>query len=274
MSKMEISNLTKKTIKEFLSQDKRFDLRKPEDLRDITIETNVVNNAEGSARVKMGNTEVIAGVKIEIAKPYTDHEDEGTLITTAELLPLSSPRFEPGPPNIEAIEIARIIDRGVRESGFIDFKKLCIEKGEKVYGILLDIFSLNDDGNLLDAAAIASIAALKTARMTKYDEKAGVLKFGEFTKQGLPLTDKIPLTITLHKIGSKILVDPVREEEESSEARITLALFKNKAKKEGVMITAAQKGGEAGFEIEEVEKILEIAKDKFKELEEKIENLK
>ena len=35
--------------------------------------------------------------------------------------------FDIGRPGIEAIELARVIDRGIRESGFIDFKKLCIK---------------------------------------------------------------------------------------------------------------------------------------------------
>lgn len=268
---MEISNVTKKRIKEYLAEDKRFDGRKPFDFRDIKIEFGVSKNAEGSAKVTMGNTVVVAGVKIETAEPYTDHEEEGTLITTAELLPLSSPRFESGPPSIESIEFASIIDRGIRESGFIDFHKLCIKKGEKVFGILLDIFSLNDDGNLLDAAGIAAISALKVAKMPKYDEKEDVISYGEFTSKGLPITEKTPLAMTFHKIGNKIIIDPTREEEETSEARITLALFKNKDKKDGVMITASQKGNDATFKIEELEEIFEKAKEKFKELNETIE---
>lgn len=269
---MELSNVTKKRIRDYLSEDKRFDGRKADEFRNIQIELGVSKNAEGSAKVTLGETVVVAGVKIETAEPYTDHEEEGTLITTAELLPLSSPRFEPGPPSIESIELARIIDRGIRESGFIDFKKLCIKKGEKVFGILLDIFSLNDNGNLLDAAALAAIAALKSARMTKYDEKEDRLLYGEFTNKGLPLTEKTPLTITFHKIGSKIVVDPNREEEETSNGRVSLALFRNKNKKEGVMITAAQKGNEATFSEKEMEHLLDLATEKFKELDELVEN--
>ena len=168
---MEISNLTKERIKELLSKEKRFDGRKLLDFRKIEIETDVSKNAEGSCRVKLGDTEVIAGVKINVAEPYPDSEDEGTLVTLAELLPLSSPRFEMGPPSIEAVELARIVDRGIRESGFIDFKKLCIKKGEKVFSIMVDIYSINDSGNLIDASCLAAVLALKTAKMPKYDSK-------------------------------------------------------------------------------------------------------
>ena len=61
-----------------------------------------------------------------IGEPYPDHEDEGTMVTTMELLPLSSDEFDYGPPKIDAIEIARIVDRGIRESELIEIDKLCI----------------------------------------------------------------------------------------------------------------------------------------------------
>ena len=125
----------------------------------------------GSAKVKIGDTEVIAGIKLDVGEPYTDHEDEGTMVTTLELLPLSSEEFEYGPPRINAIEIARIVDRGIRESGMIDFKKLCLKKGEKVWTVFIDIYSINDGGNLLDASCLAAIVALLEAKMPKYDDK-------------------------------------------------------------------------------------------------------
>src|SRR3989338_6219805 len=111
---METSNLTKKRIQGFLKEEKRFDNRGLNDFREIVIETGISKNAEGSAREKFGDTEVVAGGKLDVSEPYTDHENEGTLITSTELLPLSSPRFESGPPKIEAIEMARIVDRGIR----------------------------------------------------------------------------------------------------------------------------------------------------------------
>jgi len=267
---MEISNLTKKRIQEFLNEDKRFDARDLKDFREITIETGISKNAEGSAKVKLGNTEVIVGVKIGVTEPYTDSEDSGTLITTCELLPLSSSKYEYGPPKIEAIEIARIVDRGIRESGFIDFKKLCIKKEEKVFSVMIDIYSINEDGNLIDASCLAAVAALLNAKMPKYDEKKEKIKYGELTNKGLPLSEQVPITITSHKIGNKILIDPVSEEEESSEARISLALTKNGKE---IFINAAQKGGEATLTEQEIEKIVNLAIEKFKELEGKIEKL-
>lgn len=270
---MELSKLTQKRIQEYLKEGRRFDNRKPYDFRDIIIETDTIKNADGSARVKFGDTEVLVGVKLDVGEPYPDSKDAGTLITTAELLPLSSPRFEPGPPGIEAIEIARIVDRGIRESGFIDFKKLCIKEGEKVWNVLIDIYSINEDGNLIDASAIGAIAALKTARMPKYNEKTERVEYGELTTKKIPLTDISPLTVTFYKIGKETLVDPSTEEEASSQARLSLTLSRGKDGE--LRINATQKGGEEAFDEKEIISILDGAEKTYQSYISKIEkNLK
>lgn len=263
---MEVSNLTKKRIRDYLAEEKRFDERGLLDYRDIEIEVGVSKNAEGSARVKLGKTDVVAGVKLDVSEPYTDSEESGTLITTIELLPLASEKFESGPPKIEAIEMARIIDRGIRESKFIDFEKLCIKKGEKVWGVMLDIYPLNDDGNLLDAAFIACVTALKNARMPKYDEKTERVQYGEWTNKGLPLSKNAPFLLTFHKIGKHFFLDPSVEEEESSEARISMAFS------DGV-INALQKGNSEIFELPELWEIFDVAEKKNKEMDKKVSAL-
>tara|TARA_Y100000310_G_scaffold282789_2_gene304301 strand:- start:14127 stop:14966 length:840 start_codon:yes stop_codon:yes gene_type:complete len=224
-NKMELPNINKKQIEALLSKDIRLDGRKPFDYRDIIIETDVSNNAEGSARVKIGKTDVIVGVKMGVQEPYTDHEDEGTMMTGMEYSPASGERYESGPPKINAIETARVVDRGIRESGFIDWKKLCIVEGEKVWSVFIDIYSINDDGNILDASAIGAVTALKMARLPELDEENNI-KSGEFTDTSLPLTENTPFTMTFYKIGDKILIDPTRDEQDAAEARLTLGIAK------------------------------------------------
>ncbi|MEM3405802.1 MAG: exosome complex protein Rrp42 [Candidatus Pacearchaeota archaeon] len=265
---MEISNLMKEKIIEYLNTGKRFDGRKFDEYRNIEIETNVSKNAEGSSRVKLGNTEVIVGVKIDVSEPYTDNEDEGTLITSAELIPLASDRFELGPPRIEAVELARIIDRGIRESKFIDFKKLCIKKGEKVYCVFLDIYPINYDGNLIDASFIASVCALLTAKMPKYDEEKEKIKYGELTNKNVPLSDKIPVMITSWKIENNIIIDPTLEEEDASNLRLSIAVTKEKKE---FKINAIQKGGEGTLTEKDLDNIFNLVKEKAEEILKKIE---
>lgn len=278
---MEVSEITKKRIKEYLKQSKRFDGRSLFEYRDISIKTGISKNAEGSAEVYMGQTRVIAGVKLDIAEPYPDSEDAGNLMVTVELLPLASEKFQPGPPDVHAIEMARIVDRGIRESGFIDFKKLCIKKGEKVWSVMIDIYPLNDDGNLIDASALAVIAALQSAVFPVVkDEK---VEYGEFTTKRLPLTKNLPITSTFYKIGENVVIDPTAEEEEASDTRLSITISE-KSEKEA-FINAMQKGGcrgnitstftrEGVFKIidlalKEQEKLRKIFKEKLQEQEDK-----
>ena len=271
---MILTNLDKKKISKLLSEDKRLDGRKPFDYRDIVIETNVSNNAEGSARVRIGKTDVIVGIKLETQEPYTDHEDEGTMMTGMEYSPASGERYESGPPKIDAIETARVIDRGIRESGFIDWKKLCIVEGEKVWSIFIDIYSINDDGNILDAGAIGAVAALKMTRLPALDEDNKV-KYGEFTDTPLPLTENTPFTMTFYKIGEKLLVDPDRNEQDAADSRLTLGIAK--VGKEYI-ISSAQKGEItplSGDDLKEIIAQSEKVYDKvFPDIENQIKKLK
>jgi len=261
---IETSDITGDRIKKYLQEGKRFDNRKLDEFRDIEIELGVSKNAEGSAKVKIGKTEVLVGVKMGIGEPYPDSPDKGNLMVSAELLPLSSPRFESGPPKFPVIELGRVIDRGVRESKFIDFEKLCITKGEKVWTVFVDIYSINDDGNLLDAAGIGAIAALKDANVPKYDKKEEKVLYEEETKEKLPLAKEIPIAITVHKIGENLIVDPTREEEDISETRVTMG------SSDGI-ISSIQKGSENSLKLEEFDKVLDLVakveRDVFKKIE-------
>ncbi|MEK6919315.1 MAG: RNA-binding protein [Nanoarchaeota archaeon] len=266
---MEVTRLTKKRIAEYLLQGKRFDGRTAQEFRDITITLGASNMAEGSATVKLGKTEVIAGVKMNVGTPYPNEEESGTMSVGMELLPLSSNRYEAGPPKFDATEIGRLIDRGLRDSGMIDFKKLCIKVGEKVWMINIDIYSINDDGNLLDAAGIAAIAALRSAKMPKYDETTGRVQFGEWTDNALPLDLSVmPINVTFHKIGDKFLVDPSAIEEDSSDSRMAIGLSEYQGK---VMINSIQKSESAEMSINEVEQVLDMAEEAFKNLKIKVE---
>ncbi len=248
---METSKLTGERIIEYMNEGKRFDGRKLDEFRELTIETGISKKAEGSARVKLGNTEVLVGIKMDVSTPYPDSQDKGNLMVTAEFLPLSSSRYEPGPPQFDSIELARVIDRGIRESKFIELKKLCIKEGEKVWTVFIDIYTINADGNLMDAAGIGAIAALKTAKIPKYNEETEKTVFGEWTKESVPLSKELPISLTIHKIGNNLIVDPTQEEEDISETRITIC------SSDGT-IHSMQKGNKKELTIEEFNKMLDM----------------
>lgn len=245
-------------LERYLEEGKRFDGRTPEQFRELIIEKNISKKAEGSVKVKLGDTEVLVGIKLDVGEPYPDSEDQGNLMVTAEILPLSSGRIELGPPKFPAIELGRVIDRGIRESKVIDLKKLCIKEGEKVWTVYIDIYTLNDDGNLLDAAGIGALAALKISKIPKYDEKEEKVLYGEPDKE-LPLNKVNPIAITIHKIGKSLIIDPTREEEDLSTGRLTIGISDGK-------ISSMQKGDSASMSIEEIERAVEMADKAWKEL--------
>lgn len=243
----------------------RPDGRKLTEYREIKVEAGTVNNAEGSAKVTIGDTEILVGIKMSLEKPYSDQPNKGTMAFGAELLPMSSQRFESGPPGIEAIELARVTDRGIRESGVIDTAKLCIEPGEKVWMVMADIITINAAGNLFDAAALGSMVALQDTKFPKIVE--GVVDYEKSSGESLPLS-KVPVSVTVLKIGKYLIIDPIEEEEAIADARLTTVF-----EKDGT-ICAMQKGGVSPLTIDEIDSMVELAALKSKELRKFLENSK
>lgn len=241
---------------ELIEKGKRVDGRKFDEFREIEIIPNFIEKAEGSAFVRFGNTKVIAGVKMEISTPFADTPDEGALSVSAEFTPMASPDFEAGPPDENSIELARIVDREIRESQMIDLKKLCITPGEKVWGVYIDIHIINNDGNLVDCAALASVVAVLTAKLPKLkDDKIVRTEF----EGSLPISQK-PITVTVRKVGDNFLIDPNIQEEEIVDTKLSIAV------REDGKICAMQKQGPKGLAIKDVEKMIDVALDKSKEL--------
>lgn len=259
---MDTTGLTSRRIAEYLAEGKRFDNRKVDEFRDIEIKLGISKKAEGSASVKIGKTEVWVGVKMGVMEPYPDSPDKGNLMVTAELLPLSNGKYEYGPPKFDAIELGRLVDRGIRESKFIDFEKLCIVEGEKVWNVFIDVYSINDDGNILDAAFIGALAALKSAKMPAYDKKTGKVNFETKTKDSIPLTKNMPFNFSVHKIGENIFLDPTIDEEGASEGRLVLAVIPEKP----VKICSMQKSETTVLSPDEFAKMLELTEKKHEKL--------
>jgi exosome complex component RRP42 len=218
-----ISEIERNHIQFLLEQKKRIDGRDLTEFRDIAIETNYVQKAEGSAVVSLGKTKLIAGIKAILGSPFPDTPDSGVITTSAELSPLASSYFESGPPSEAAIELARVTDRAIRESHSIDLSKLCVIPGKQVWILFIDMYVLNDDGNLFDAAALAAMAALATTKIPKVkivSEEPLEIEILEEQLEPLKI-DHYTVAVTSYKIGNFNLFDPNYKEDKISDARIT-----------------------------------------------------
>jgi exosome complex component RRP42 len=246
MGKDVVADLKRDYISKLLAKGQRVDGRRFDEMRPLTIETNFIGSAEGSARVKLGNTDVVVGVKLIAGEPFPDTPNTGVLTTNAELIPMASDTFESGPPDQESIEVARVIDRGIREGHAVDMTKLCMVPGKEVWIMFVDVHVLDYDGNLFDAANIGANAAFRTTIVP-------AKRAGKGEDYPLPVLHQ-PISITAVKIDGKMLVDPTHDEERVADARLTAATIENGN------LCAMQKGLNGAFTMEEVFKVVEISR--------------
>ncbi|MBQ2832921.1 exosome complex protein Rrp42 [Methanobrevibacter sp.] len=258
-----VPEITRQSITNLVSNDKREDGRELNEYRDVSIETDVISKAEGSARVKLGGTQVIVGIKPQLGSPFPDTPDLGVLMTNCEMLPMADPNFEPGPPSEDSIELARVVDRGIRESELVELDKLCVEEGKHVWMLFIDLHIIDNCGNLFDAAELAVMAALKSTKLpvaSIVDEEVVISEDETFE---LPINNEVAMC-TFVKIGDKMVIDPTLTEEKVASARLNVGVTK-----EG-RICAMQKGGKKPLTKDEILYCVNTAISKTKDL---MENL-
>jgi len=244
-----IWDLRADAVKQLVQEGKRQDGRKFGDYRDISFETGISDNANGSCKVTLGETVVLAGTKFGLSEPYPDSPNKGSITVGVELMPMASPTFEPGPPRANAIELARVVDRGIRESKAIDFEALCITEGEQVWFAFIDTYVANDAGNLFDACSLAALGSLLEAKFSKLED--GKIVKGEYGSK-LKMNNK-PILCTASKIGNEILADTTITEEKARDARLSIATISD------TEMSAFQKGEPGFFTRNEIEQCIDLA---------------
>ena len=247
-----IDKLKRSKILDLLQEGKRIDGRALDEIRPLSIDIDVIPHANGSARVRLGDTEIVSGIKVQPDRPFPDMGDKGIFICTAEILPLAHPSAETGPPPPSVIELARVVDRGIRESGMIDLSQFVLEKDKSVIGLFADSVVTDHDGNLFDACSYASVAAIITSKIPKWEMKDDIPVLMENQESDAPITT-IPISVTMGRIGEFIIVDPNIDEWGCLDARITITTNSDGN------IVALQKGGSDGFTLEQLVKCSELS---------------
>ena len=247
-----VPKLLRAHLSDLSANNSRIDGRSQWEGRNLVVEHSILPRAEGSARVRMGDTIVLAGVKFQIMQPYPDRPNQGGLMCSADVRPIAGRNWEAGPPSPEAIELGRVVDRGIRESGCIDVDSLCIIPGEKAWQVILDLFAVSDDGNLFDAFALAGIAALRNATVP-----AERFEVGE--DYALPVS-KTPIMCSYHKVGGRFVYDACSREELGGDERIHITLGDDDN------VHSLQKGLKGIFSPEEFSEIMTNARERTKEL--------
>jgi exosome complex component RRP42 len=258
-----ISKIEKNYIINNLKKEERIDGRGLWEYRNFNIEADLISSAEGSADVRLGETRIMTGLKYEIGQPFPDLPNEGVCTIMAELLPIASPLFERGPPDEQSIELARVVDRGIRHADCIQTKKLCIKENEAVYILFVDMYVINYAGNLIDAGGVSALTTLISSHLPEGKMNNETLEWtGNYIK-GEDLINELPFVITYGKIEDTLFLDPSLPEELVCDGRLSISVTEDK-------ITSIQKSGAATFSIDEIkllsEKSVKIGKELRKNL--------
>lgn len=181
----------------------------------------------GHVDVTMGATRVVASVSGDIVEPSGDKPNDGLLSFQVDFSPMASPYFDSSRPSLRSVEVSRIIDRCVKESGAVDTELLCVISGFRVWALRVDIRVMNYEGNLVDACVAAAVAALRYFRRPEVtvintsvtvhtaDEKPPV----ELRFHHIPISS----TFAYFKDIDAAVVDPTLAEELSADSYITIA---------------------------------------------------
>ncbi|CAN6244638.1 unnamed protein product [Urochloa humidicola] len=255
-------------IESALEADLRVDGRHSFDFRTLKI---TFGREDGSSEVQLGETHVLGYVSAQLMQPYRDRPNEGTLAIFTEFSPMADPAFEPGRPGESAIELGRVIDRGLRESRAVDMESLCVVAGKHVWSVRVDLHILDNGGNLIDAANIAALAALSTFRRPECtvggDDGQQVIVHDPEVRDPIPLTiHHMPIAVTFAYFGEGniVIVDPTYKEEAVMGGRMTATINSNGD------ICAIQKAGGEGVMSSVVMQCLRIASIKAADITSKI----
>ncbi|TYK02487.1 exosome complex component RRP43 isoform X1 [Cucumis melo var. makuwa] len=127
--------------------------------RDTTIALGPVSSANGSALAKIGSTTMLAAIKMEVMTPSVESPDEGCIALDFHMPPVCSPIVRPGRPAEAAPVISKQLSDTISSSGMIDLRELSLVKGKAAWMAYLDIYCLDADGSLFDAALLSAAAA-------------------------------------------------------------------------------------------------------------------
>ncbi|GMI78918.1 ECERIFERUM 7 [Hibiscus trionum] len=260
----------KNFIKSALLTEIRIDGRKPFEFRNIIIS---LGREDGSAEVQLGQTRIMSIVTAKFVQPYRDRPNEGTLSIYTEFSPMADPSFEAGRPGESAVELGRIVDRGLRESRAVDTESLCIVAGKLAWAIRIDIHILDNGGNLIDAANMAALAALMTFRRPECS--LGGEDGQEVIVHPLEMRDPVPLIIHHLPIAitfgffdeSLMVIDPTHNEEAVMAGRMIATVNANGD------ICAIQKAGGEGVSQRVIMQCLQLATTKAADITKQIKSV-
>ncbi|KAL3533776.1 hypothetical protein ACH5RR_007297 [Cinchona calisaya] len=243
--------------------------------RDTTIALGAVTSANGSALTKIGCTTMLAAIKLEVMTPTAESPDEGCIAIDFHMPPICSPIVRPGRPAEAAPVLAKQLSDTITSSGVIDLKELSLVGGKAAWMAYLDIYCLDADGSLFDAALLSAVAAFSHLRipvvslndegrivLVSEDNGGGKLEKEPVNKEKRKLKlDSLPFSLTciLHK--NYILADPTAEEESIMETLVTVVLDSSSQ-----LVSLYKPGGPVPAHTSAIQDCVALTRQRLKEL--------
>ncbi|KAG2489638.1 hypothetical protein HYH03_011917 [Edaphochlamys debaryana] len=211
-------------------------------MRPVELELGVIAQAAGSARLHMGATDVIVGVKVEVGSPSQGAPDQGRLQVTVEFSPCASPIYQGRFGETYGEQIAAAIEASLAPGGRgggsdasssgcgIDLSKLLILRGKTCWMVFVDALVLNDDGNVVTAVSAATLAALRDTRIPKVEVVTDAAGEEELELDDSPGSawrldvGGVPLVLTASQVGAQCVVDLTAAEERCATSGLHVAV--------------------------------------------------
>jgi ribonuclease PH len=190
----------------------RTDKRQPADMRPVEIVTGFLATAEGSALIKVGNTQVLCAASVEeTVPPFLRNTGKGWVTAEYAMLPRATSKRTPrevnkGRPSGRTHEIQRLVGRALRS--VIDQQAL----GERT--VILDCDVLQADGGTRTAAITGAFVALAVALKQLVQFKA---------IKELPLRDYVAAT-SVGIVGGVPMLDLCYEEDSRADVDMNVVL--------------------------------------------------
>ena len=179
-------------------------------------------------------------VSAEVTVPFSDRPFDGIFIITSELSPMVAPSFEVNRPTETEILLSRTLEKTIRRSGALDTESLCLVAGQKCWTVRADVHVLSHDGNLLDVACLAVVAALRHFRKPDTSiEGENLTVYTPAEREPVPLSWlHSPFCVTFSFVEEAVLQDATWLEEQLRDTSCTYSLNKH-----GELCQVAKLGG-------------------------------
>ena len=211
--------------------------RKPNELREITIEPNITVHAEGSVLVSFGNTKVICTASIDTNVPrWMRGSDEGWVTAEYGMLPRSTNErmgreAARGKQSGRTQEIQRLIGRSLRQA--VNLKYI---KGKTIN---IDCDVIQADGGTRTASITGGCVALFLALQNHHDDHRAIKSY--------------VAAVSLGVLDGQVALDLDYKEDSSAEVDLNLVMTDNSE-----IIEIQGTGEEAPFNREQLDDMLNI----------------